>query len=148
MRLSSAQPENSPSKKCFACWAGSVRVSVRVPHAALPCSAVRCDMALAHPRRACGSQVRSPKTPSQKNVLLVGQEARQSECPCAACGATAQRMRHCAVTWRWRIHGVHAALKCAARKLPLKKMFCLLGRKRQSECPCAACGATAQRTAL
>jgi hypothetical protein len=72
--LSSAQPENSPSKKCFA---GSVRVSVRVPHAAQPRSALRCDMALAHPRRACGSQVRSPKTPPQKNVLLVGQEASE-----------------------------------------------------------------------
>jgi hypothetical protein len=50
---------------------------VRVPHAAQPRSALRCDMALAHPRRACGSQVRSPKTPSQKNVLLVGQEASE-----------------------------------------------------------------------
>jgi hypothetical protein len=74
MRLSSAQPENSPSKKCFACWAGSVRVSVRVPHAAQPRSALRCDMALAHPRRPSVSHVFLKSFSFLKVVLNVQQE--------------------------------------------------------------------------
>jgi hypothetical protein len=66
---------------------GSVRASVSVPHAAQPCSALRCGMALPHPRRPSVSQVL--KAPPQRTCFCLSK--RQSECQCAACGATVQR---------------------------------------------------------
>jgi hypothetical protein len=66
---------------------GSVRASVSVSHAAQPCSALRCGMALPHPRRPSVSQVL--KAPPQRTCFCLSK--RQSECQCAACGAIVQR---------------------------------------------------------
>jgi hypothetical protein len=126
-RFSSSQRENS-RRKWFACAeTGSVRASVSVPHAAQPCSALRCGMALPHPRRPSVSQVL--KAPPQRTCFCLSK--RQSECQCAACGATVQR------TALW--HG--AAASTASKRLSSaensssKNMFLLVeASERVSVC--------------
>jgi hypothetical protein len=120
---------------------GSVRASVSVSHAAQSCSARRCGMALPHPRSPSVSQVL--KAPPQRTCFCLSK--RQSECQCAACGATVQR------TALWHDACASTAFKCfssSQRENSPRKWFACANRKRQSECQCAACGATVQRTAL
>jgi hypothetical protein len=120
---------------------GSVRASVSVPHAAQPCSALRCGMMLVHPRRSSVSQVLSAKTHQENGLLVQTGSVRASVSvphaaqPCSAlrCGMALPHPRRPSVS---------QVLKAP----PQRTCFCL--SKRQSECQCAACGATVQRTAL
>jgi hypothetical protein len=81
---------------------------------------------------------------AKKMVCLCGQEASERV---SVCRMRRNRAAHCAVAWRCRVPAFKR-LSRAKRKNSRRKWFACADRKRQSECQCAACGATVQRTAL
>jgi NAD-dependent SIR2 family protein deacetylase len=106
---------------------GSVRASVSVPHAAQPCSALRCGKALPHPRRPSVSQVL--KAPPQRACFCLSK--RQSECQCAACGATVQRT----ALWHGAAASTESKRLSSAESSSSKKMFLLVeASERVSVC--------------